>query len=77
MKNLNTLYDNLGKYLNPDEATDILIEVLSGGKEEFEKFFRSMLKKFGVSSPAELKGDKKKEFFDAIDKGFKGDKEAD
>jgi hypothetical protein len=77
MKNLNTLYDNLEKYLSSDEATDILIEVLSGGKEEFEKFFRGMLKKFGVSSPAELKGDKKKEFFDAIDAGFKGDKEAD
>ena len=77
MKNLHTLYDNLERYLNSDEATAMLIEVLSGGKEEFEKFFRSMLKKFGVSSPAELKGDKKKEFFDAIDKGFKGDKESD
>ena len=52
-----------------------LIEVASGGKEAFEKFFRSALKKFGVSSPAELKGDKKKEFFNFIDKGFKSDKE--
>ena len=77
MKNLHALYNDLEKHLSSDEATDILIEVLSGGKEEFQKFFKSMLKKFGVSSPAELKGDKKKEFFNAIDKGFKGDKESD
>jgi hypothetical protein len=36
-----------------------------------------MLEKFGVSSPAELEGDKKKEFFDAVDKGWKGKKEND
>jgi hypothetical protein len=46
-------------------------------KERYQKFFNSALKKFGVNSPAELKGDKKKEFFDYVDKNYEADKEAD
>ena len=44
-------------------------------KEAYQKFFNGALKKFGVSSPAELEGEKKKEFFDYIDKNWKGDGE--
>ena len=40
-------------------------------QEAYVKFFKSALKKFGVNSPAELKGDKKKEFFNYIDKNYK------
>ena len=47
----------------------------SGGKEEYKKFFNAAMKKFGVSSPAELKGDKEKEFYNYIDKNWKGDHE--
>jgi len=44
-----------------------------GDKEDYEKFFAAALKKFGVDSPAELKTDeKKKEFFDYIDKNWEG-----
>ncbi len=46
-------------------------------KERYQKFFNSALKKFGVNSPAELKGDKKKEFFDYVDKNYEADKETD
>lgn len=42
---------------------------------EYQKFFKTTLQKFGVKSPAELEGEKKKEFFDAVDKGWKGNKE--
>jgi len=49
----------------------------SGDKEAYKKFFEEKLKKFGVKSPAELEGDKKKEFFDEIDKEWEGDKESD
>jgi len=41
--------------------------------EEYEKFFRSVLKKFGVDSPADLEDEKKKEFFDYVDKNWKGE----
>ena len=47
----------------------------SGDKEAYKKFFNSALKKFKVSSPAELKGDDKKKFFDYIDKNWEGDNE--
>ena len=50
-------------------------QVKEGDKEEYEKFFNSALKKFGVSSPDELEGEKKKEFFDYIDKNWKADHE--
>ena len=46
-----------------------------GDGEEYEAFVRTMLKKFGVKSPAELAPDKKKEFYDALDKGWKADDE--
>jgi phage FluMu protein Com len=46
-----------------------------GDKEAYQKFFQATLKKFGVTEPDQLKGDKKKEFFDAIDKGWKADNE--
>jgi len=47
----------------------------SGDKEAYQKFFQGALKKYGVKSPAELKGDKKKEFFDYVDKNWTGDHE--
>ena len=46
-----------------------------GDKEAYQKFFKAALKKFGVDEPDQLKGDKKKEFFDYIDKGWKADNE--
>jgi CRISPR/Cas system-associated endonuclease Cas1 len=47
----------------------------TGDKEEYEKFFKAALKKFGVESPAELDDAKKKEFFDYVDANWKGDNE--
>lgn len=46
-----------------------------GDKEEYQKFFNAALKKFGATSPSQLKGDKKKEFFDYVDKNWRGDHE--
>ena len=51
------------------------IREASGGKEAYQKFFNSLLKKFGVDSPSELKGDGKNKFFNALDKGWDGDGE--
>ena len=47
----------------------------TGDKEKYEKFFKAALKKFGADSPADLDGEKKKEFFNYIDKNYKGDHE--
>ena len=66
--------DEYRKYierLTPGET----IKEKKGDKEAYQKFFNSALKKFGVKSPAELKGDKKKEFFDYVDKNWTGESE--
>ena len=47
----------------------------SGDKEAYTKFFNSALKKFKVNSPAELKGDAKKKFYDYVDANWEGDNE--
>jgi hypothetical protein len=44
-------------------------------ENEYQKFFQSALKKFGVKSPAEMDDAKKKEFFDYIDANWEGDNE--
>ena len=59
--------------------TDSLLEasksVLESSKE-YQDFFKSALKKFGVDSPAEFKSDEeKKKFFDYVDKNYKGKNE--
>ena len=59
----------------PQDTTEEPQDLQEGSKEEYEKFFQSALKKFGVKSPAELEDDKKKKFFDYVDKNWKGDGE--
>ena len=45
---------------------------------EYQKFFKKALDKFGVSSPDEFEDEeKKKEFFNYVDKEWKGDNEED
>lgn len=46
-------------------------------KAKYKKFFDAALKKFGVNSPAELEGEKKKEFFDYVDKHYDAENEKD
>ena len=46
-------------------------------KERYQKFFKSALKKFGVTSPGDLEGEKKKEFFNYVDKNYEADNETD
>jgi len=46
-------------------------------QKKYQAFFDKALKKFGVKSPAELEGDKKKEFFDYVDANYEADKETD
>ena len=57
------------------EMKKLGIKEATGDKEKYEKFFKAALKKFGVDSPADLDGEKKKEFFNYIDKNYKGDHE--
>ena len=62
----------VGEEVDIDEGPE---KDTKGDKEAYQKFFKAALKKFGVDEPDQLKGDKKKEFFDYIDKGWKADNE--
>jgi len=53
------------------------VEEESDKQKKYRAFFDKALKKFGVSSPAELEGEKKTEFFDYVDKNYEADSEED
>ena len=46
-------------------------------ENRYEKFFQSAMKKFGISSPDELDDDKKKDFFNYVDKNYQAKNEKD
>lgn len=49
---------------------------ISEGDSAYDAFFKKAMKKFGISSPGELKGEEeKKKFFNYIDKNFKASNE--
>jgi hypothetical protein len=62
----------LGRYYEIGENEESTIK-----EGEYEAFFQSAMKKFGISSPDELEDDKKKEFFNYVDKNYKADNETD
>ena len=62
----------LGRYYEIGESEESKIK-----EGEYEAFFQSAMKKFGISSPDELEDEKKKEFFDYVDKNYKADNETD
>ena len=68
----------LGRYYEIGEAHENgEHEPMTGDKDEYQKFFRGALKKFGVSEPDKLPDEKKKEFYDYIDANWAADKESD
>jgi len=69
-QHVGTLYNSIRKQLG--EFRNLTLE----GQEEYRAYFKSMLKKFGVTSPAQLDDQKKKQFFAAVSKGWKGVKES-
>ena len=61
-----------------DEVALDFGQEVTNEEKDYEAFFNKAMKKFGISSPADLKTDeKKKEFFNYIDKNFKADNEED
>ena len=62
----------LGRYYSIGETKEKSIK-----EGEYEAFFQSAMKKFGISSPNELDDDKKKDFFNYVDKNYKAEKETD
>ena len=66
-----------GTVMKEDEVEKEEEKEQSEKQKKYQAFFNKALKKFGVSSPDELEGDKKKEFFDYVDANYEADNEAD
>ena len=62
---------------NESFNTPFFKEMNSEEQDAYVKFFQSALKKFNVTSPAQLSTDKKKEFFNYIDKNYKAKNEVE
>jgi len=60
--------------MDQDDIEDIFAnlfeDTVNEDQKAYQAFFAKALKKFGVTNPAELKGDKKKEFFDYVDANY-------
>ena len=77
------LYEDMGSILNryydiPEGAEQVnKDEEDKDSLEEgdYEAFFQASMKKFNISSPDELDDDKKKEFFNYVDKNYKAKSE--
>ena len=74
---MGALYEDMGNILGRYYEIGETVTEVAGDKEEYQKFFRAALKKFGVSEPDELDDDKKKEFYNYVDANWKGDNESD
>ena len=81
---MSALYEDMGHVIGryyeiDDEEHEPGHEAEGDSIEEgdYEEFFKSAMDKFGISSPDELDDDKKKEFFNYVDKNYKAEKETD
>ena len=54
-----------------------LIKRVYKEETEYQAFFNKAMKKFGISSPDELEGEKKDKFFNYVDANWKGETETD
>lgn len=83
---LGALYEDMGNILGryyeigekhiPGHDSDD-IETVDIEENAYQKFFQAAMKKFGISSPDELDDDKKKKFFNYVDKNYQAKKETD
>ena len=67
----------LGRYYEIGESNSETESKLKNEEGDYDAFFQSAMKKFGISSPDELDDEKKKEFFNYVDKNYKAEKETD
>ena len=74
---MGAVYEDMGNILGRYYEIGETVSEVAGDKEEYEKFFRAALKKFGVSEPDKLPDEKKKDFYNYVDANWKGDNESD
>jgi hypothetical protein len=69
---------NIKNYiLNTASYTDLksMYFEMKDNRAEYRAYFKSILKKYGANSPEDLSDEKKKEFFNEVDAGWKSKSE--
>ena len=83
VEDLEDIYPELFEDVKEEEEVeetkvDPKAEELSDKQKKYQAFFQKALKKFGVKSPSELDKEKRKEFFNYVDKNYDaGENETD
>ena len=73
--------DDSEEHPQADQEDDMIKAKLTAPKSsaikegDYEEFFQKAMKKFGISSPDELEDDKKKEFFNYVDRNYQAKNE--
>ena len=79
-QDLKTLQATVSNEISKDKPDTDINEIITTSmkrlikEEEYRVFFKRMLKKHNISSPAELSKEKKQDFFRAVEKEWKGKK---
>jgi hypothetical protein len=68
---------SMKEYIMFDEIVNRIVAAESGNRKEYMQYFEKKLEKYNVTSPADLKGDQKKKFYDEVDAGWDAKKETD
>lgn len=76
---MKTLIDKINEYVEKMEmeVDPRITEARKIGGPDYDKFFRKMLKKWGIKTFKDLPKEKQQDFFDAVDKGWNAKKETD
>ena len=69
-QNADALYQSIRKQLGEWKCLN------EDAKERYRAYFQKILKQYGVNSPSQLPADKKRDFFNRVDKGWQSKKES-
>ena len=74
---IDELKEGWKSYRDGEELEDDEEEMSEGDKEKYTAFFNKSLEKWNVSSPGDLSGDDKRDFFNYVDKNWDASIESD
>ena len=79
MGNILGRYYSIGEGHEPghEDDSEEVSEMMFNEDDKYKEFFQKAMKKFGISSPSELKPEDKDDFYNYVDRNYKAKKETD
>ena len=79
MGNILGRYYSIGEGHEPghEDDSENVSEMMFNEDDKYKEFFQKAMKKFGISSPSELKPEDKDDFYNYVDRNYKAKKETD